>query len=389
MKKIYSSLLAFSFAAISFAQTATQTYTSSGTYTVPTGVTSITIEVVGAGGDGGSNGGGGGGGGGYAVGTFSVSPGATLPVVVGVNGTGTVGGTTSVSTLISATGGANGSSGGVSPGGAGGTGIGGFNNYTGGNGGNGTYTYFGGGGGGAAGSTGNGTNGGNTIPWTGICLTPGGTSGTGGGTPGGDGGKGAGFADGSCTVTDPADGGSSYGGGGGGGNGIGSLAGEGSDGYVIISWCNIDVSTTTTGVTITANATSPTSYQWLDCNNAYAAIPGEDNASFTATSNGSYAVEIIDGDCTDTSACVSITTVGLNQAASQPALLPHPNPFTNKISIENATGEEEYTLTSSAGKREWSGKNIEAADFSNLAKGVYVLKIKTPSRIQTLSIIKE
>lgn len=389
MKKVFTSLLAFSFAAISFAQTTSVTFTSSGSFTVPAGVTSITIEVVGAGGDGGSNGGGGGGGGGYAMGTFSVVPSSMLTVVVGTHGSGASGGSTSVTGLISATGGANGSSGGVSAGGAGGAGSGGIVNYTGGNGGNGTYTYFGGGGGGAAGSTGNGGAGGNTIPWTGICLTPGGTSGTGGGTPGGDGGKGAGFTDASCTVTDPADGGSSYGGGGGGGNGIGSLAGEGSNGYAVISYCNINTTISVSGVTITANATSPTSYQWLDCNNAYAAIPGEDNATFTATSNGSYAVEIIDGDCTDTSACVSITTVGLNQAASQPALLPHPNPFTNKISIENATGEEEYTLISSAGERVWSGKNIEAADFSNLAKGVYVLKIKTPSRIQTLSIIKE
>jgi len=39
----------------------------------------------------------------------------------------------------------------------------------------------------------NGSNGGNTIPWTGICVTPGGASGAGGGAPGGAGGKGAGL----------------------------------------------------------------------------------------------------------------------------------------------------------------------------------------------------
>jgi hypothetical protein len=41
-------------------------FTSSGTFTVPANVNTITIEVIGGGGSGGSNGGGGGGGGGSA-----------------------------------------------------------------------------------------------------------------------------------------------------------------------------------------------------------------------------------------------------------------------------------------------------------------------------------
>lgn len=61
-------------------------FTSSGPFTVPAGVTSITVELVGAGGNGASNGGGGGGGGGYARGTYTVNPGATLSIVVGDGG---------------------------------------------------------------------------------------------------------------------------------------------------------------------------------------------------------------------------------------------------------------------------------------------------------------
>ena len=70
-----------------------QVFTSSGTFTVPTGVTSLSCVVVGGGG--GSTGcsgagqysGAGGGGGGLAYGTFSVSTGATVTVQVGVGGT--------------------------------------------------------------------------------------------------------------------------------------------------------------------------------------------------------------------------------------------------------------------------------------------------------------
>ena len=70
-----------------------QVFTSSGTFTVPTGVTSLSCVVVGGGG--GSTGcsgagqysGAGGGGGGLAYGTFSVTPGSTVTVQVGAGGT--------------------------------------------------------------------------------------------------------------------------------------------------------------------------------------------------------------------------------------------------------------------------------------------------------------
>ncbi|KKS58205.1 MAG: PE-PGRS family protein [Candidatus Nomurabacteria bacterium GW2011_GWA2_42_41] len=79
-----------------------QTFASNGTFTVPAGVTSITVEVWGGGGAGGPGGasqnytgywtytaGGGGGSGGYAKSMFTVTPGATYSIVVGAGGSGT------------------------------------------------------------------------------------------------------------------------------------------------------------------------------------------------------------------------------------------------------------------------------------------------------------
>jgi hypothetical protein len=238
MKKIFLLLLGSTISIVTMAQ---QIFTSSGTFTVPAGVTSITVEVVGAGGRGGSNGAGGGGGGGYASGAYTVVPGATHAVVIGLSASGT--GTSSIASLgISATKGGNGTSKTnpqiIGGGGAGGYGIGGQINRTGGAGGGGYYTYFGGGGGGAAGSTGNGGIGGNSIAFTGVCQTPGGLGGIGGGLPGGNGGKGSGFSDVNCNVTNPATTGANYGGGGGGGNGNGGAASSGSNGFVKITLCN-------------------------------------------------------------------------------------------------------------------------------------------------------
>lgn len=239
MKKTFTLALSLWFGSL-FSQV--QTYTTSGTFpfSVPAGVTSLTIEVVGAGGSGGGNGGGGGGGGGYAKGVYTVTAGSALSVNVGAGGGGAGSGTSSVGSLISATGGANGvsvSNPNIGGGGAGGVGSGGtISNFTGGTGGGGYWTYFGGGGAGAAGSVSNGTNGGNTIAWTGMCQTPGGSAGTGGGAPGGAGGKGAGFTDVSCNVSNPAAGGVNFGGGGGGGNGNGGGPGTGAGGFCEITW---------------------------------------------------------------------------------------------------------------------------------------------------------
>lgn len=316
MKKLFTLLILVAILHPAFAQTV-QTITTSGTFTVPPNVNIVILEVVGAGGSGGGNGTGGGGGGGYAMGAYPVIPGQVLNITIGQPGQNPSVGTTSVDNLISATGGANGvsvSNPNVGGGGAGGVGQNGnVANFTGGDGGGGYWTYFGGGGGGAAGANGNGGIGGNTIPWSGICQTPGGAAGISGGAPGGDGGKGAGFTDINCNVTDPAGNGLNYGGGGGGGNGNGGGPGSGAPGVCVITYfanCLVDTTVTVSGDTLTSNDLLG-SYQWIDCN-TLTDIPGETNAQFVATQTGNYAVVIDNGICSDTSACYSVTICTLD-----------------------------------------------------------------------------
>lgn len=115
--------------------TITQTYTTSGSWNVPCGVTSLQVECWGGGGGGagdgvaGNDGSGGGGGGGYVISTISVTPGTTIPYTIGAGGTagansnpggnGGAGGNTTFSSIT-----ANGGQGGINNG-AGGTGGGG------------------------------------------------------------------------------------------------------------------------------------------------------------------------------------------------------------------------------------------------------------------------
>jgi hypothetical protein len=96
-----------------------QVFTSSDSFTVPSGVTTIEVEVRGGGGGAGgsvSYPGQGGCGGGYGKSVFAVTPGSTHTVTVGAggagggsaSGTGAAGGASSFGTFISATGGGGG-----------------------------------------------------------------------------------------------------------------------------------------------------------------------------------------------------------------------------------------------------------------------------------------
>lgn len=186
-----------------------QTFSSSGTFTVPAGVTSITVQAWGGGGRGGSRtfgspdntGFGGGGGGGYSRSVIGVTSGATYTVTVGAGSTSnaTPGGDSwfDNNTVLLARGGstvANNTTTGANGGAAG---IGDVTR-TGGKGANGGSANPGGGGGSSAGTDNNGSDGsginGGVAPagggngGNGGAINSNSTNGTAGNTPGGGGG---------------------------------------------------------------------------------------------------------------------------------------------------------------------------------------------------------
>jgi hypothetical protein len=192
-----------------------QVFSSTGTttFSVPTGVKKVEVEVQGPGGGGGGNDGGGGGGGGYALKVVDVSATTSVQVYVGPGGAaGTTGGNGAMGTwstfgtngfYLSASGGTGGT-GSVGSGGAGGVGSGGDVNSSGSGGG------------------------------TGAAATSLGIGGTGGASHYGGGGIGSFKSSG--TQTGGA--GSNYGGGGGGGVAVSgnSDGGAGAQGIVIVRW---------------------------------------------------------------------------------------------------------------------------------------------------------
>ncbi|MCB0785694.1 MAG: hypothetical protein KDC02_16000, partial [Flavobacteriales bacterium] len=238
----------------------TTTYSTSGSYTftVPAGVTSVTVECWGGGGNGGnrtSNGTtGGGGGGAYARSVISVVPGSTYDVRVGTGGSATLNGADSWfinNTAILAKGGASVGNN-ISNGAAGGSGAASIGDvtYSGGNGANSGGT--GGGGGSSAGTAANGANGSGQN----------GGSAPAGGADGGDGAN-AGF----FTPCSEGDAGSGPGGGGGGSERTSNFwcstvfGGAGADGQVSITYVipppMNDVCSSATSLSIGASGSCP------------------------------------------------------------------------------------------------------------------------------------
>ena len=164
---------------LGFGLTSMQVFTSSGTWTKPSGITKVKVTVVGGGGGGGgvpsiaaiNPGSAGGGGGGTAIEVIDVSSTSSATVTIGAGGAGgtssgtigTTGGTSSFGSFCSATGGVGGQpaidvDNTKADGGAGGSGSGGAVNVSGGSGDAGycnsasDQTYNGGGGGSTMGS---------------------------------------------------------------------------------------------------------------------------------------------------------------------------------------------------------------------------------------------
>jgi len=94
----------------------------------------------------------------------------------------------------------------------------------------------------------------------------------------------------------------------------------------------LDTSVPLQGTTLTSAAEDVT-YQWLDCNNAYEIIAGEESQSYTAGASGNYAVELTRSSCVDTSACHSVVISGLEEKDSKSGILIFPNPARSKVMI--------------------------------------------------------
>jgi|GEM_PF-1604974 len=136
---------------------------------------------------------------------------------------------------------------------------------------------------------------------------------------------------------------------------------------------SVNAGITAQGTTLTASATGA-AYHWINCADNQP-INGATNASFTPTQNGSYAVVVTQNGCSQTSNCITITTLGLETLA-QNGWAVYPNPATDELFIELDEATE-ITLIDVTGKviqraSLQVGKN--SINVSSLNTGVYFIR---------------
>ena len=154
----------------------------------------------------------------------------------------------------------------------------------------------------------------------------------------------------------------------------------------------VDVSVTQNGIILTANAAADF-YQWLDCNNGNSIISGETSQSFTATENGNYAVQVTQNSCTDTSACYSVTTVGILENTFSNDIIVYPNPTDGILKIDLGVTLSEFivSLNDVNGKliSQTTHKNTKMFELNlNVQPGIYLLTINSENKKATIRLIK-
>jgi hypothetical protein len=158
-----------------------------------------------------------------------------------------------------------------------------------------------------------------------------------------------------------------------------------------LSLVRIDTSLVRVQDTLISQATG-LMYQWIDCNSVNAPIFGAIDRRFVVSRSGTYAVVLSQGACTDTSRCVEVVKVGLEQEAWEKGLQLFPNPGQGSYSLRfpqqvqqaelrayNVLGQEVLRITS---------RKTEQFSFQlKAAAGIYDLLIWADGKRSSLKLI--
>jgi len=120
------------------------------------------------------------------------------------------------------------------------------------------------------------------------------------------------------------------------------------------------------------------SYQWLDCKNNYLPISGANSQSFVVTQNGSYALELDNGTCIDTSACMDVLNISVPAVLNNADIQVYPNPFETFFIVENAVDYKSYAVLDIMGRTLKSGdlnKGKNQITMQNLPDGAYFFQL--------------
>lgn len=153
----------------------------------------------------------------------------------------------------------------------------------------------------------------------------------------------------------------------------------------------LNLAVTNTSPILTA-AQAGASYRWLDCGAGYTAISGATGQSYTATANGTYAVEVTFQNCTDTSACETVAGIGLTEHQFGEIKL-YPNPSKGKIGLNfNQAIHADLKIFDLKGKELFSDAINGVSNYNrtlDLSSGTYIVRLSNESGIARILWVVE
>ena len=140
----------------------------------------------------------------------------------------------------------------------------------------------------------------------------------------------------------------------------------------------LNLAITQSGATLSASATGA-NYKWINCATTNI-IPGATNQTFSPILNGSYAVIVTQGSCSDTSVCKIVNLSGVDDVDKTSSFLLYPNPVKNALTVEidQAFVGKVCVITNTLGQIIYRQEltNLKSLiSTSNFAEGVYSLEI--------------
>ncbi len=156
---------------------------------------------------------------------------------------------------------------------------------------------------------------------------------------------------------------------------------------ITITVIQVNTSVTNNDPTLIANATNAT-FQWVDCNNNFAPIAGETSASFTATTNGSYAVMVTQNGCTQTSTCYTISSLGIKDISDKNKIRVYPNPATDKFTIDLSKSYTNVSvqITNAIGQAVYIKEKLKTAAkipvrINGISSGIYFVQVYSENKL--------
>lgn len=161
---------------------------------------------------------------------------------------------------------------------------------------------------------------------------------------------------------------------------------------IVLNVTNVNVGTSQNGATLSATASGAT-YQWIDCS-TNTPIANATSQNYTATVNGSYAVIVTQNSCSDTSACLTVTGIGIseNDFANLIKLYPNPTQGNFNIDLGKTYSDVLVTITDVTGRVVYSSNSANTNLIPvnlNEPSGFYLITVEAGNNKAVIRLVKE